>query len=62
MMSYLDLNFDVTRIGNNNRFVHGKNITLINLGPNASLSKYTLTTSTGERLEETSHAHNFLNI
>ena len=55
--SYFDLNFDVVRAGNNNRYVDNTEIRLVNLGPVALFSNYKLTTSSGKHLEEVSHAH-----
>ena len=55
--SYIELNFDVLRADNNNRYVDTNDIRLVNLGPIALFSNYKLTTSSGKHLEETSHAH-----
>ena len=55
--SYLELNFDVLRVDNNNRYVYANDIRLVNLGPIALFSNYKLTTSSGKPLEEISHAH-----
>ena len=55
--SYLDLNFDVVHAANNNRYADGNDIRLVNLGPVALFSNYKLTTSSGTRLEDVSHAH-----
>ena len=55
--SYLELNFDVLRADNNNRYVDTNDIRLVNLGPIALFCKYKLTTSSGKHLEEISHAH-----
>ena len=55
--SYLELNFDVLRADNNNRYVDTNDIRLVNLGPIALFSNYKLTTSSGKHLEEISHAH-----
>ena len=55
--SYLDLNFDVLRADNNNRYVDDNNIRLANLGPIALFSNFKLTTSSGKHLEDINHAH-----
>ena len=55
--SYLELNFDVLHAGNNNRYVDGNNIRLVNLGPIALFSNYKLSTSSGKHLENIDHAH-----
>ena len=55
--SYLDLNFDVIHPAANNRYVDGKDIRLVNLGPIASFTKYNLTISNGEHLEDEIHSH-----
>ena len=55
--SHIDLNFDVVRAGNNNRYVDNNDIRLVNLGPVALFSNYKLTTSSGKHLEDVSHAH-----
>ena len=55
--SYLELDFDVLHAGTNNRYVDGKNIRLVNLGPIALFSNYKLTTSSGKHLENIDHAH-----
>ena len=55
--SYIELNFDVLRANNNNRYVDTNDIRLVNLGPIALFSNYKLTTSSGKHLEEISHAH-----
>ena len=55
--SYLELNFDVLRVDNSNRYVDANDIRLVNLGPIALFSNYKLTTSSGKHLEEISHAH-----
>ena len=55
--SYLELNFDVLRADNSNRYVDGNNIKLVNLGPNALFSNYKLTTSSGKHLEIIDYAH-----
>ena len=55
--SYLELDFDVLRVDNSNRYVDANDIRLVNLGPIALFSNYKLTTSSVKRLEEISHAH-----
>ena len=55
--SYIELNFDVLRVDNSNRYVDANGIRLVNLGPIALFSNYKLTTSSGKHLEEISHAH-----
>ena len=55
--SYLELNFDVLRVDNRNRYVDANDIRLVNLGPIALFSNYKLTTSSSKHLEEISHAH-----
>ena len=55
--SYLELNFDVLHAADNNRYVDGNDIKLVNLGPIALFSNYKLTTSSGKHLEDISHAH-----
>ena len=55
--SYIELNFDVLRVDNSNRYVDANDIRLVKLGPIALFSNYKLTTSSGKHLEEISHAH-----
>ena len=55
--SYLEVNVDVLRVGNSNRYVDANDIRLVNLGPIALFSNYKLTSSSGKHLEEISHAH-----
>ena len=55
--SYLELNFDVLHAATNNRYVDGKDIRLVNLGPIALFNNYKLTTSSGKHLENIDHAH-----
>ena len=55
--SYIELNFDVLRADNSNRYVDANDIRLVNLGPIAFFSNYKLTTSSGKHLGEISHAH-----
>ena len=55
--SYLELNFDVLRADNSNRYLDGNDIRFVNLGPIALFSNYKLTTSSGKHLENIDHAH-----
>ena len=55
--SYLELNFDVLHAADNNRYVDGNGIKLVNPGPITLFSNYKLTTSSGKYLEDISHAH-----
>ena len=55
--SYLGSNFDVLHAATNNRYVDGKNVRLVNLGPVALFSNYKLLTSSGKHIEGISHAH-----
>ena len=55
--SYIELNFDVLRVDNSNRYVDANDIRLVNLGPIALFSNYKLSTSSGKQLEEISDAH-----
>ena len=55
--SYLELNFDVLRADNSNRYVDGNDIRLVNLGPIALFSNYKLTMSSEKHLENIDHAH-----
>ena len=55
--SYLDLNFDVLRADNSNRYIDNNDIRLVNLGPISLFSNYKLTTSSGKHLENIDHAH-----
>ena len=55
--SYLELNFDVLRADNINRYLDGNDIRLVNLGPIGFFSNYKLTTSSGKQLENVDHAH-----
>ena len=54
--SYLELNFDVLRADNSNRYIDNNDIRLVNLGPIALFSNYKLTTSSGKHLENIDHA------
>ena len=55
--SYIELNFDVLRADNSNRYVDANDIRLVNSGPIALFSNYKLTSSSNKHLEEISHAH-----
>ena len=55
--SYLELNFDVLRADNSNRYLDGNDIRLVNLGPIGLFSNYKLTTSSGKHLENIDHGH-----
>ena len=57
LKSYLGINFDVLNAATNNRYADGDNITLVNPGPIALLSKYRFTASSGKHLENIVHAH-----
>ena len=54
--SYLELNFDILRADNSNRYLDGNDIRLNNLGPIGLFSNYKLTTSSGKHLENIDHA------
>ena len=49
--SYLEINFDALHAATNNRYVDGKDIRLVNLGPIALFNKYKLAKSSGKQLE-----------
>ena len=55
--SYIELNFDVLKAATSNRYADTDDIRLINLGPIALFSNYTLTTISGKHLENIDHAH-----
>ena len=55
--SYLDLNFEVIKKGDNSRYANGNDKRLVNLGPIALFSNFKLSTSSGKHLEDISHAH-----
>ena len=55
--SYLDLNFEVIKKGDDSRYGNGNDIRLVNLAPIALFSNFKLTTSSGKHLEDISHAH-----
>ena len=55
--SYLELNFDVLRADNSNRYLDSNDIRPVNLGPIGLFSNYKLTTSSAKHLENIDHAH-----
>ena len=55
--SYLELDFDVLRADNSNRYIDKNDIRLVNLGPIALFSNYKLTTHSVKHLENIDHAH-----
>ena len=55
--SYLELNFDVLRANNSNRYIDNNDIRLVNLGSIGLFSNYKLTTHSGKHLENIDHAH-----
>ena len=55
--SYLDLIFDLVHAATNNRYADGIHIKLVNLETSVLFSIYKLTTSSGQHLEDISHAH-----
>ena len=55
--SYIELNFDVIRADNSNRYIDNNDIRLVNLGPIGFFSNYKLTTSSGKHLENIDHSH-----
>ena len=55
--SYLDLHFEVIKKAAYSRYGNVNDIRLVNLGPIALFSNFTLTTSSGKHLEDISHAH-----
>ena len=55
--SYLELNSDVLQAVSGNRYAHGADIRLVNLGAIALFSIFKLTTSSGEHLQAINHAH-----
>ena len=55
--SFLDLKFDVVHAATNNRYVHGNDVRLVNLGSIVLFSNYKLTTLLGKHLKDISHAH-----
>ena len=56
LISCFDLNFEVIKKTDDNRYANGNDIRLVNLRPIASFSEFTLTTSCGKHLEDDSHA------
>ena len=54
---YFDLIFDVSHAAGNDRSSDNNDIRLVNLGPIALFSNDKLTSSSGEHLEDISHAH-----
>ena len=55
--SYLEINFDVLRADNSNRYLDGNDIRLVNLGIIALFSSYKLTTHSGKQVENIDLAH-----
>ena len=55
--SYLDFKFDVLHGASNDKNADDNDKGLVNLGPNAFLSTYELTTGPGKHLEDTGFAH-----
>ena len=55
--SYLELDFDVLRADNSNRYIDNNDIRLVNLGPIALFSNYKLKTHSGKHLENIDNAH-----
>ena len=55
--SFFELIFDVLHAANNNRYVDGDDIRLVNLGPISLFSNYKVATSSGKQLESIDHAH-----
>ena len=55
--SYLDLKLEVIKKTDNSRYGNGNDIRLVNLGPIALFSTFTLTTSSSKHLEGISQAH-----
>ena len=55
--SYIELNFDVLKAENSNRYADTDDMRLINLGPIALFNNYKLKTSSGKHLENIDHAH-----
>ena len=55
--SYLDLNFEVLKKADKSRYGNGNVIKLVNMAPIALFSNFNLTTSSGNHLEDFSHAH-----
>ena len=57
LIIYRELSSDVLHAATNNRYVDGKDIELVNLGPIAFFSNYKLTTSSGKQLENIDQVH-----
>ena len=57
LKSYLEINFEVTKIADNSRYESGNDIRLVNVGPIALFSNFIFTISTGKHLEDISHSH-----
>ena len=55
--SHLELNFDVLRDDNSNRYIDNNDIWLVNLGSIGLFTNYKLTTSSGKHLENIDHSH-----
>ena len=55
--NYLELNFDVLNAATGNKYVDNTDIRLVNLRPIVFFGNYKLTTSSGEHLEDVSHAY-----
>ena len=55
--SYLDLHFEVIKKTDKARYANSNDIRLLYLGTIALFSNFILTTSSGKRLEDKSHAH-----
>ena len=57
LFSYLDLNLEVLKKADSSRYGNGNDIRLINLGSLSLFSTFNLTTSSGNHLEDSNHAH-----
>ena len=57
LTSYLELNFHILQAANDNRYVDVDDVRLINLAAIALFGENKLTTSSGNHLESTDHAH-----
>ena len=57
LKSYFDWNFEVTKNADSSRYANGNDIRLINLGPTALFSNFNSSKSSGNHLEDVSHAH-----
>ena len=55
--SCLELIFEVIKKADNSRYGNGIDIRIVNLGPIALFSNFTLTTSSGKHLEDITHSH-----